>query len=120
MREYDASEIEALANNVTTHKDIVIFHVTAPSSEYDAWTNTLAIRMEKIAKQHHMDVKVRMDSASKWKTRGEEADIILLTPELFHMAQEVKQALPTKVVKVISNEDYGFIDAASVLKLALS
>lgn len=107
------------SNNERQHKDIVIFHVTAPQSEYDAYTNKLAIDMEKLAKKGNLDVSVRMDSASNIDKRGNDVDVILLTPELFAMEEEVKEKFPDKVVKVISKEAYGFLLAEYILKLAL-
>lgn len=105
---------------VTGHKDIMIFNITEMNTDMDANTNRLIQKMNQCAKDHQLDVTIHMDSASKTDTRGKDADIILLGPELFAMCDEVKQKYPDKVVKVIDQKDFGFWDGEKVLKAALS
>lgn len=102
------------------HKEIMMFSITPMSSDYTANMNFLISRMYKVAKSYGIDVKIHMDSASKIERRGKEADIILLTPELFAMKDEIQAKLPDKIVKVIDRKDYGFLNGEHVLWMALS
>ena len=90
------------------HKEIMMFSITPMSSDYTANMNFLISRMYKVAKSYGIDVKIHMDSASKIERRGKEADIILLTPELFAMKDEIQAKLPDKVVKVIDRKIMDF------------
>ena len=102
------------------HKEIILFSITSMSTDYTANMNFLISRMYKVAKANDIDVSIHMDSASKIESRGKDADIILLTPELFAMLDEIQNKLPDKVVKVIDRKDYGFLNGEHVLKMALS
>lgn len=111
---------EMEVNKGCDHKTIVIFHITGMQTDYDAYTNSLAIKMEKFAKENNLDISVRQDSASKIDSRGKEADIILLTPELFEMEEVVKAKFPDKIVNVIGQKDYGFLNAENIMRAILS
>lgn len=113
-------QVEEMMKNAHEHKDVVIFHVTSMSSEYDMYTYLLAIKMDKLAKEKKLDMTVKMDSASKIDCKGKDADVILLTPELATMLKEVKEKYPDKVVKLIDQKDYGFMNAENVLNIALN
>lgn len=102
------------------HKEIILFSITSMSTDYTANMNFLISRMYKVTKANDIDVSIHMDSASKIESRGKNADIILLTPELFAMLDEIQKKLPDKVVKVIDRKDYGFLNGEHVLKMALS
>lgn len=117
MQEEKAVEV---TNKGCDHKNIIIFHVTGMNSDTDGFTASLAVKMDKLAKESNIDVTIRIDSASKIDSIGKDADIILLTPELFAMEEEVKAKYPNKAVKVIAQEDYGFSNAENILKAALA
>lgn len=104
----------------SSHKNIMIFNITGMNTEFTPQTHHLINKMNQVAKENNMDVTIGMDSASKIESKGKEADIILLSPELFAMEAEIKAKLPDKVIKVIDQKDYGFMNAAGILKLALS
>ena len=90
------------------------------SSDYTANMNFIISRMNKIVKRDDLDITFHMDSASKIESRGKDADIILLTPELFAMKEDIQSKLPDKVIKVIDMKDYGFLNGEHILKMALS
>ena len=102
------------------HKEIILFSITSMTTDYTANMNFLISKMNRVAKNNEIDVTFHMDSASKMESRGKEADIILLTPELFAMKEELQKKLPDKVIKVIDQKDYGFLNGEHVLKMALS
>lgn len=103
-----------------SHKEIMMFSITSMSSDYTANMNFLISKMYKVAKNHGIDVTIHMDSASKIERCGKEADIILLTPELFAMKDEIQEKFFDKVVKVIDRKDYGFLNGEHALWMALS
>ena len=107
-------------NNKSEHRHILIFNVTGPNTDMNAQTNFLISKMNAYAKSEHIDVTIRMESASQIGKKGEEADIILLTPELYAMLDDVSGKYPNKAVKVIDQVDYGFLHGEEVLKAALA
>lgn len=102
------------------HKNIMIFNITGMNTEFTSETHHLINKMNQVAKENNIDITIGMDSASKIESKGKEADIILLSPELFAMETEIKAKLPDKMIKVIDQKDYGFMNAAGILKFALS
>lgn len=119
METNEKEEMMEEVNKTSEHKHILIFNVTGPSTDMNAQTNFLINKMNKYAKDNQIDVTIRMESASQIGKKGEEADIILLTPELFAMLDEVSSKYPNKIVKVINQEDYGYLHGEEVLKAAL-
>lgn len=105
---------------MNTPKSIIIFNVTGMETEFLPQTNLLINKMNAYAKKEGIEVTIRMDSASKIDTKGKEYDVILLGPELYAMEEEIKAKFPQKVVHVIDQKDYGFLDGEAVLKFALS
>lgn len=103
----------------TGHKNIMVLNATAMQSDYDGYTNALVSKMYEYVKKQDIDVTIRMDSASKVDKVESDIDIILLAPELFGMADEIKEKYPNKVVKVIDQKDYGFLNGENILKDAL-
>lgn len=102
------------------HPIIMVFNVTAMAMDYDGYTNLLVSKMYAFAKEHGIDVTIRMESASKINTKGKEADILLLAPCLASMEEETKALYPDKIVKVMDEKDYGFLNGGNILSAALS
>lgn len=105
---------------MNTPKSIIIFNVTGMGTDFLPQTNLLIQKMNAYAKKEGIEVTIRMDSASKIDTKGNEFDVILLGPELYTMEEEVKAKFPQKVVHVINQKDFGFLCGEAVLKQALS
>lgn len=105
---------------MNTPKSIIIFNVTGMNTEFLPQTNLLINKMNAYAKKEGIEVRIQMDSASKIDTKAKEFDVILLGPELYAIKEEIKEKFPQKVIHVIDQKDYGFLDGEAVLKLALS
>lgn len=119
-KKMETKKQEELLTKGSEHKKIVIFNITAPNSDYDGHTNTLVGKMIKVAKQQKLNVTITMESASKVDCKGVEADILLLSPSMNAMKDDIQETYANKVVKVINEKDYGFLQAENILKDALS
>ena len=112
-------------NDESCHKNIMIFSLTAISvtplyHDLPAYTVKLATSMNNYAKKNKINATVDVSSFSNIDTNGKEADIILLTPELYQQEEEVKNKYPDKIVKVIDKPDYGLLNAENIFTIALS
>ncbi len=115
----------AVTNDESCLKKIMIISLTALSvtplyHDLPAYTVKLATRMNSFAKQNKVNAIVDVSSYANIAANAKKADIILLTPELSQLEEEVKNSFPDKVVRVIAKADYGLLNAQTVLKIALS
>lgn len=82
-------------------------------------TSLLVSKMEKSALSRNIDVDIKAYGASEIDTHGEEADIILLGPQVRFMIGQVKNKYPNKPINVINMQDYGLMNGEKVLNDAL-
>ncbi len=109
--------------NVKGHKKILVvsldLSVTPRYMGVPLLTSNLVIKMNKYTKKNKIDVTSKLIGYSTLEEYGEDADIILLTPELIKLEAEIKEKFPTKNVRIIDTRDYGISNAENVLKMAL-
>lgn len=115
----------ACTNDKSCPKKIIIFSLTALSvtplyHDIPAYTVKIATKMNGFAKKNEINATVDVSSFSNIDAKGNEADVILLTPELYQLEEEVKSKFPDKAVKVIDKSDYGLLNAENIFKVILS
>lgn len=113
------------ANDESCRKNVIIVSLTALAvtplyHDIPAYTVKLATKMNSFAKKNKINVIVDVSSFSNIDVNGKDADVILLTPELYQLEEEVKNKFPDKVVKAINSSDYGLLNAENIFKIALS
>lgn len=112
---------EAIFTNTESgHKKIMIYNITGMNTDYDAYTNALVSKLNTFVKKQKMDISVGMKSASKIECNANEADILLLSPELYAMQAEIQNQFPNKAVRLIDKKDYGLMNVENIMKTALS
>ncbi len=102
--------------NVEGQKNILIFNLGTLISDSSPYSLKMVRAMKKVAKIYKMDLTVKETSYKRIDSEGNEADIILLSPELYGREVEAKTKYPDKIVQVIDKRDYGLVDAENVLK----
>lgn len=100
-------------------KKIIIFTITSPYIALSGYGVILAKKLHNYIKEHDINVSIEIERASLVNTRGKDADIILLTPDLFANEKKVKAMFPDKIVKVINRKDYGLLNAENIIKMSL-
>jgi PTS system cellobiose-specific IIB component len=85
------------------------------STESSPQTNLLVTKMNNKAKKRKLNIIVQAHSISKLNEKAQEADVLLLSPELYSEAKDIKLRFPDKVVAVIDKKEYGLLDAANIL-----
>ena len=84
-------------------------------------TSFLVTKMEKEAQKRGLDTKIWAVSTDAALRNMEEADVVLLGPQIRFMANDMKKKAEKfgLNVEVIPSVDYGMCNGASVLDLAL-
>jgi len=82
-------------------------------------TSLLVNRMNDAAKAKGIDVHIEAHPVSDVKTYGENADVILLGPQVRFQLKNVTALFPNKPVEVIQMQDYGMMNGTKVLDHAL-
>ena len=83
-------------------------------------TSLLVTKMVKAAEETGLEAHIEAFSQSEAATKGPEADIILLGPQIRFQLGKTKEMFPNKVVEVIDMRDYGMVNGAKVLEDALA
>lgn len=83
-------------------------------------TSMLISKIKEAASNNEFDCVVEAYSVSEAKLRGEDADVILLGPQVRYELERVKGLLPNKPVDSIEMMAYGMMDGTAVLKQAKS
>lgn len=83
-------------------------------------TSILVAKMQEAAKKQNIDVTIEAFSVEVLNERVDDADAILLGPQIRHMLQEVEKIVAGKCpLSVIDMRDYGLINGENVLKKAI-
>jgi|SRR5690625_862968 len=84
-------------------------------------TSLLVSRMEEAAKQQRIKVKIKAVSADLINEYFNDADVILLGPQVRYLLTEMKKKGDEKgvPVNVIDSVDYGRVNGENVLRFAL-
>ncbi|OOM13769.1 PTS sugar transporter subunit IIB [Clostridium saccharobutylicum] len=83
-------------------------------------TSILVAKMQEAAKKQNIDVTIEAFSVEILNERVDDADAILLGPQIRHMLPEVEKIVARKCpLSVIDMRDYGLINGENVLKKAI-
>ena len=82
-------------------------------------TSLLVTRMEDAAKKRQIDVKIEAHPVGDIEKYGNQADVILLGPQVRYQLAAVKKQYVSKTVEVIKMQDYGMMNGEKVLEHAL-
>lgn len=82
-------------------------------------TSLLVNRMNEEADKKGLTVHIEAHPVSQAKTYGDDADVILLGPQVRFELKRVQEMYPNKPIEVINMQDYGMMNGAKVLEHAL-
>lgn len=83
-------------------------------------TSVLAKKMRQAAEKNGIDAKVEAFSAEVIEEKKDEADVVLVGPQIRHMLPEIKKIVAGSCpVDVIDMKSYAMIDGVKVLDQAL-
>lgn len=82
-------------------------------------TSLLVNRMNEAAKAKGMTLNIEAHPVGAIKNYGDDADVILLGPQVRFELNKVKEMYPNKPVEVINMQDYGMMNGPKVLDTAL-
>lgn len=119
IKGYNANNCVERRNKMEEGKKIIIFTITSPYIALSGYGVILAKKLHNYIEEHDINVSIEIERASLVNTRGKDADIILLTPDLFANEKKVKAMFPDKTVKVINRKDYGLLNAENIIKMSL-
>lgn len=110
------------AKNEGSNRKIIIFSMdsitlTPINNGVNPYTTTLATKMNMFAKKNKLNIFTDVSRFSKIDSIGLDADIILLTPELSELKNEVKDKFPDKIIEVIEKADYGLLNVNNIFKI---
>lgn len=84
-----------------------------------ASTGMLAKKMEEVGQQVKLDCQVSAYGVAQAATVGQEADVIMLGPQVGYQLKDVQKQVPDKPVVVIDMLDYGRMNAKKILSQAV-
>lgn len=79
-------------------------------------TSLLVDRMQKYGQTQGYDYDIAAFAISEAKLKGEEADVILLGPQVRFDLKKVKEMFPDKPVESIDMHSYGMMDGKAVIQ----
>ena len=79
-------------------------------------TSLLVTKMKKAAEELGYECDIEANSVSEVTSKGPEADIVLLGPQVRYELKNVQEKLPDKVIEVIDMMDYGMANGMNVIK----
>lgn len=82
-------------------------------------TSLLVNRMNDAAKAKGIEVAIEAHPVGEIEKYGENADVILLGPQVRYELKKVQSKYSNKPVEVINMQDYGMMDGAKVLEHAI-
>lgn len=82
-------------------------------------TSLLVTKMQKEAEARGLDIEINAYSEAKAADLGQDADVILLGPQIRFKEKSIKELFPNKPVACIDMRAYGLVDGAAVLNEAL-
>lgn len=80
-------------------------------------TSMLVVQMKDAMKEMGVECEISAHSMSLVKKVGQDADIILLGPQVAFELKKVQTMFPNIPVKVIDMKDYGMMDGKAVMKM---
>lgn len=83
-------------------------------------TSLLVNRMNESAQKKGITVEIEAHPVGEVMRYGEEADVILLGPQVRYELKKVKQSFSNKPVEVINMQDYGMMRGDKVLETAIN
>lgn len=83
-------------------------------------TSLLVTRMLEAAKKQGLELKIEAHPVAEVEAYGEDADAILLGPQVRFQFKNIQSLYPDKVVEVIDMRDYGMMNGEKVLKHVLA
>lgn len=84
-------------------------------------TSFLVKKMQQVADENGLKVKIWAVSEPKVDTASKEADIVLLGPQIAFMRDTIAERLGTRIpVQAIDAQDFGRLNAAKILKDGLT
>ena len=82
-------------------------------------TSLLVTRMLDYAKEKQINVHIEAHPVGEVESYGQDADVILLGPQVRFQLSHIKSLFPEKPVEVIDMRDYGLTNGKNVLNTAL-
>lgn len=82
-------------------------------------TSLLVTRMLDYAKEKQINVHIEAHPVGEVESYGQNADVILLGPQVRFQLSHIKSRFPEKPVEVIDMRDYGMMDGQKVLNHVL-
>ena len=82
-------------------------------------TSLLVTRMLDYAKEKQINVHIEAHPVGEVESYGQDADVILLGPQVRFQLSHIKSRFPEKPVEVIDMRDYGMMDGQKVLNHVL-
>lgn len=82
-------------------------------------TSLLVTRMLDYAKEKQINVHIEAHPVGEVESYGQDADVILLGPQVRFQLSHIKSRFPEKLVEVIDMRDYGMMDGQKVLNHVL-
>lgn len=81
-------------------------------------TSALMKKMREYAESVNFEVEINAYPVNEAKKVGQEADCILIGPQISYQIEQVKEALPGKPVDTIDMQSYGMMDGKKVVEQA--
>jgi PTS system cellobiose-specific IIB component len=90
--------------------------------QYGASTDLLAVKMQEAAKKENAEVSINAYSYTKLEQVIDQADIVLLGPQIRFKQKSLEKQFADKKAKfmVINPSDYGMLNGEGVLKQVLT
>ena len=82
-------------------------------------TSLLVNRMNDAAKVKGIELNIEAHPVGSIDQFGDQADVILLGPQVRYELKNVKKKYPDKPVEIINMQDYGMMNGEKVLDFAL-
>ena len=83
-------------------------------------TSLLVTKMRAQAEKYDVPVIIEAFPETLAEQKGQEADVVLLGPQIGWMLADIQKLLPNKPVEVIDSLLYGKVDGLGVLKAAVA
>ncbi len=83
-------------------------------------TSLLVSKMRAQAEKYEVPVIIEAFPETLAGEKGQNADVVLLGPQIAYMLPEIQRLLPNKPVEVIDSLLYGKVDGLGVLKAAVA
>lgn len=104
-----------MIERITVEKKLIYLFCSAGMS-----TSLLVSKMRQQAEKYEVPVVIEAFSETLVLQKGNDADLVLLGPQIAWKHSEIQRLLPTKNVEVIDSVLYGKVDGLGVLKAAVA